>query len=35
MYAGAGRKRMMGRYEVDMCVLVVNHMHKEQYVLAR
>ena len=35
MYAGAGREEMMRGYEGYMCVLVVNHMHKEQHVLAR
>ena len=35
MYAGVGRERMMGGYEGDMCVLVVNHMHKGQHGLAR
>jgi len=35
MYAGAGRDDMMRGYEGYMCVLVVNHMHKGQHVLAR
>ena len=35
MHAGTGRERMMGGYEVEMCVLVVHHMHDEQHVLAR